>query len=213
MPVRVPAPGALVVVGMQNDLLHPDGFFGRRGLINVSAKQRQAVLDNVNALATAFRAAEWPVVQALWQLRPDHLNASYSHQWRRLGLRDAGALAGGSWGAALVDGLVVGADDFVLPLTSHSAFQFTPLDRILRNCRSTTCVLVGGAATEAIDDSTRQGAAFGYRVVLPADAIYPASEEHLRQTLGSRAETSTTREVLDLVTAGGLAEQQPVASR
>jgi gluconolactonase len=209
MPVRRDASYALIVVGLQNDLIHPDGFFVREGLLSLSDEERARVLENVTAIATAMREAECPVVHAHWQLRPDHLDASYSRQWRRLGLKDAGALVKGSWGAEPLEGLAVGEDDFILPLTSHSAFQFTHLDRILRNCGVETCVLVGGPATEGLDDSARQGAAYGYRILLPADAIYPYQIEHLQKTLSNRAHTVSTAEVLDMIKALPIAVPQP----
>src|SRR5690242_3555983 len=105
---------------MQNDLVDPDGFFQRAGQAQLSQEERAEVVERINTLVQAMRQAEWPVVQACWQLRPDHLDACYSIPWRRLGLQEAGALVRGSWGAELAPELLQGPDDFVVPLVSHS---------------------------------------------------------------------------------------------
>jgi nicotinamidase-related amidase len=199
--VRRDARAALIEVGLQNDLAHPQGFFHRRGLLRLSDAERARVVEHVERLATSVRRAEWPVVHAVWQLRPDHLDAAYARPWWRLGLREAGALVRGSWGAELLEGVTQAADDFVVPLVSHSAFQFTHLDRILRNCGVQTCLVVGGSASGGVEDTARQAAAYGYRVLLVADAIYPAALDHLRR-LANRAETvSTTDQALALLDA------------
>lgn len=198
-----------MIVGMQNDLFDPQGFFCSRRLIELQDEEREGVLKSINSLAGTVRRVEGPVVQALWQLRPDHLNASYSVQWKRLGLREAGALVKGSWGAEPTPGLTREADDFILPVSSHSAFQFTNLDRILRNCEVDTCVVVGGAATDAVEDTIRHGASFGYRMLLPIDAIYPASNEHLKR-LTNRADITTTSDLLNTIRAGAEPELRPV---
>ena len=199
--VRRDARAALIEVGLQNDLAHPQGFFHRRGLLRLGEAERARVVENVEALAAGARRAEWPVVHAVWQLRPDHLDAAYALPWWRLGLREVGALVKGSWGAELLEGVTQGADDFVVPLVSHSAFQFTHLDRILRNCGVQTCLVVGGSASGGVEDTARQAAAYGYRVLLVGEAVYPASLDHLRR-LANRAETvSTTDQALALLHA------------
>jgi nicotinamidase-related amidase len=193
--VRRDARRALIGVGLQNDLAHAEGFFRRRGLLRLSEAELADTLANVERLAASFRAAERPVIHAMWQLRADHLDASYGVPWQRLGLREAGALVKGSWGAEPLVG--VDAEDFVVPLVSHSAFQFTHLDRILRNCGVQACLVVGGTASGGVEDTARQAAAYGYEVLLVEDAIYPSSPEHLRR-LANRAETVSTARALEL---------------
>jgi gluconolactonase len=193
--VRRDAGCGLIILGLQNDLVHPDGFFGRKGLGRVAEAELGRVIENVNALAARLRETGRPVVHGCWQLRPDHLDAGYSAQWRRLGLREAGALVRGSWGAALHPQLVVAEDDFLLPLTSHSAFQFTALDRTLRNCGVRACILAGGPVNEGIDDTARQGAALGYLMFLGSDAIYPPDSPHLA-SLSTRGDVLATAALL-----------------
>ena len=205
MAVHPPAEWAIVVLGLQNDLAHPDGFFVRNGFVQVPASELAGIVEKVNAITGVFRRQGWPVIPVYWDLRPDHLNAFYSIQWGRYGLRESGALVKGSWGAQFLEELHLCPDDFFLSVTSHSAFQFTPLDRILRNCGVTRCVLVGGSASEGIDDSARQGAAYGYHMYLVPDAIYPYRAAHL-ETLASRADTIQCGDLLKMIVSPSSAD-------
>jgi nicotinamidase-related amidase len=183
---------------MQNEVLHPDGFFHRKGYLQLSGEERALLLTNVNRLAAKMREAQLPVIHGFWSLRPDYLDACFSQQWRRRGLQENGAFVQDTFGAAFVDGLALGEDDFFVPLKSHSAFQFTPLDRILRNCKAETCILVGGTASGSVDDSTRQGTAYGYRMLLVPDAIYPLNSPYVRG-MTNRGEIIMTDDLLELI--------------
>ena len=205
MSVHSPAEWAIVVLGMQNDLVHPDGFFVRNGLAKLPGSELARILENVNVITAAFRRQRWPVIQAHWELRLDHLDAFYSVQWRRYRLQESGALVRGSWGAQFLAELRLGPDDFFLPVTSHSAFQFTALDRILRNCGVTRCALVGGSASEGIDDSARQGAAYGYLMYVVPDAIYPYRDPHL-ETLANRADAVQCGDILKMIVSPSLVD-------
>jgi nicotinamidase-related amidase len=206
VPVRTDARQALLVLGMQNDSVHPQGFFQRTGLLTISTTDRCAQLANVCLLADAMRRTGCPVIHGQWAFRPDYLDCHFSQQWQRLGLQEQRVFVKDTPGAAFVDGLDVGEQDFLLPLATHSAFQFTALDRLLRNCGVEACVVVGGAAHESVDDTTRQGAAYGYRMLLVPEAIYPLDSPHLA-TLRTRAECVSLADALELtrmpaVTAG-----------
>lgn len=198
MPVRRDARYALILIGMQNELLHPDGFFHRKGFVGLEAEERAGLIRNVTQLAAKMRQAERPVIHAHWSFRADYLDSSFSQQWRRRGLQENLVFVKNSFGAAFVEGLDVAPDDFLLPLRSHSAFQFTHLDRTLRNCGVETCILAGGTASGGIDDTARQGAALGYRMLLVPDAIYPLGSSHL-QTLVTRADRIQTGDLLELI--------------
>lgn len=198
-----PARHALIILGMQTELLSQEGFFHRRGLISVDEGDVPALVSRVNALASLFRAAGMPVFHGSWSFRPDYADCAYSKQWLRHGLREAGVLVEGSAGVSFVEGLEHRHDDFYIPLKAHSAFQYTPLERILRNCNVETCVLVGGDGDGAIDDSARQGTAYGYRIILAPDAIFPLNNMHIRR-LVNRAEILDSRLVGRILRLGSL---------
>jgi nicotinamidase-related amidase len=97
-------------------------------------------------------------------------------------------------------------------MPSHSAFAFTPLDRILRNCGVETCIVMGGTVTDAIDDTVRQGAAYGYRMLIVVDAVFPPSSDHL-SSLSTRADFLETDEVARLISLDAIPRTLPVGFR
>jgi nicotinamidase-related amidase len=198
-----PARHALIILGMQKELLSEDGFFNRNGLVSVDKEDVPALVSKVNALASSFRAVGMPVFHGTWSFRPDYADCAYSKQWLRHGLRESGVFVAGSAGVSFVEGLEHCDDDFYIPLKAHSAFQYTPLERILRNCNVETCVLVGGDGEGAIEDSARQGTAYGYRIILPPDAIFPLNNIRVRQ-LVNRAEILDSHLVGDILRLGSL---------
>ena len=203
MPVRPDSRHALVLIGMQNEVLHPHGFFHRKGYLRLPDEDRQLLLNNVNRLAAKMRELELPVIHGYWSFRPDYVDCCFSQAWRRRGLQQQAAFVKDTFGAAFIEGLELGEDDFFVPLRSHSAFQFTPLDRILRNCKTETCVIVGGTASGSVDDSTRQGTAYGYRTLLVPDAIYPLNSPYLDR-MTNRGEVIATDDLLKLLSLESL---------
>jgi nicotinamidase-related amidase len=191
---------ALVALGMQNELLDPNGFFHRQGYLQLPPDDVSLVVQKVGQIAARMRAANRPVIHGYWSFRQDYLDCSFSQQWRRRGLEQQGAFVEGSHGARFVDGLEIGEEDFLLSLKSHSGFQFTHLDRILRNCGVETCIIVGGTLSGSVDDTTRQGAAHGYRMLLVSDAIYPLNSPHL-ETLMTRSDRIDSADLLELIGA------------
>jgi gluconolactonase len=198
MAVRTDSRIAVIVLGMQNDLLHPDGFFHRGGFLNLSASDRELLVGNVRRILAKTREVNRPLIHAFWSFRPDYLDSSFSPAWQQRGLQQNHVLVNGTFGAAFIDGIDVRDDDFLLPLKSHSAFQFTHLDRTLRNCGVEACAVVGGIAAESVDDTTRQGAAYGYRMLLVRDTIAPLQSPHL-DTLRTRGEMIDTADLLGLL--------------
>ena len=188
---------ALILMDLQNDYLHPQGLLHRRGLAASTEEERADLVRRVQALLQGARQAGAPVVWVRTALRPDHLDSALSTRLRDdMGLTpESGFLVEGSWGAALIAELQPGVDDPVITKTGHSAFQFTPLDRLLSNLGVDACVVVAGGVLDGLEESARQGAALGFEVYIPVDAVSAAARErHRGWTM--IADLTTTDEVL-----------------
>ncbi len=143
---------AVLVVDMQNDFCHPDGWLGHIGVDVAPARRPIAPLRRV---LPALRGAGVPVVWLNWGNRPDRLNLSpallhvYNPTGAGVGLGDrlpnsgAAVLEAGSWAAAIVDELVPDPADIHVAKYRMSGFPDTPLDSILRNLRVTTLLFAG----------------------------------------------------------------------
>ncbi len=104
---------ALIVVDIQNDFCHPDGWLASIGVDVAPARKPIAPLQ---ALLPALRHQGVPIIWLNWGNRPDRLNLSpsilhvYNPDGTGTGLGDplrngAHVLEEGSWAAAVVDEL------------------------------------------------------------------------------------------------------------
>ena len=143
----------MIVIDMQNDFCHPDGWLASIGVDVAPARHADRAAGRAAAGACARQAV--PVIWVNWGTRPDRLNLSpalrhvYDPAGRGQGLGDtlhrtgAAVLQAGSWSARIVDELAPPDGDIQVAKHRMSGFWDTPLDPILRNLRLDT-VLFGG---------------------------------------------------------------------
>jgi nicotinamidase-related amidase len=202
---------ALLLIDLQKDFLHPQGLFQRRGFYRLSDEERNNLLENAHRLLQALRDAGKPVVWIKTALRADHLDSALP--WNIRLHKDLGPesqlLVEGSWGCEFLDELKPAEADVVVVKKGSSAFQFTYLDHVLSNLGVNACVAIGGPVAGALADSTRQGGALGYEMIVASDATFPANSPYLK-TLWNRAELKSTTDVLAAVTAAQPAEAAKV---
>jgi ureidoacrylate peracid hydrolase len=142
---------ALLVVDMQNDFCHPNGWFAAKG---IDASPIAAVVPTIERMTSATRAAGIPVLWLNWGVRPDRANLPH--------LTLAKGRAGGTptygdhspsgrgrilvrddWGAAIIDDLTVDASDIGVHKHRISGFWDNELDSMLRQRGITTLLFAG----------------------------------------------------------------------
>ncbi len=183
------AHSAMIVVDMQYDFCHPDGWLAGIG-VDVSAAR--ALIGPLRRLLPALRGAGVPVIWLNWGTRPDRINLSpalrhvYDPSGAGTGLGDpsprtgARVLQSGSWSARLVDELVADPADLHVEKHRMSGFWDTPLDAILRNLAVTT-VLFGGVNLDQCVLHTLADANFlGYDTLLVEDCAATTNPEFCR---------------------------------
>lgn len=170
---------ALIVVDMQNDFCHPDGWFGQKG---ISVKPMRKPINAIAALLPAWRATGAPVLWLNWGVRPDRLNLSPTIQfsgkrsadgvgYAERSPQDRGlSVVQGHWGAQVVDELQAAPHDVTVFKHRLSGFWDNELDSILRQ-QGIKTLLFAGVNTDRCVFSTLQDAGFlGYDCVLLSDA-------------------------------------------
>lgn len=171
------ARSALLVIDMQNDFCHPDGWLAS---IGVDVAPARAPIEPLRRLLPALRAAGVPVLWVNWGNRPDRLNLSpsllhvYKPDGGGTGLGDAlpnGArvLEAGSWSAAVVDELPAAATDIQVAKYRMSGFWDTPLDAILRNLDVSTLMFAGVNADQCVLCTLQDANFLGYDCLLLQD--------------------------------------------
>ena len=178
------ARSALIVVDMQNDFCHPDGWLAG---IGVDVAPARSCIGPLQSLLPAVRAAGLPVIWVNWGNRPDLANISpalihvYDGAARGQGLgapcgpREAPVLEKGSWSAQVVDELTQAPEDLRVDKHRMSGFWDTPLDAILRNLRVDTLFFGGVNADQCVLHTLADANFLGYDTVLVEDATATTS--------------------------------------
>lgn len=183
---------ALIIIDMQNDFCAPDGWVAGMGAETIGAR---ALIDPLNQVSAALRAAAVPIIWLNWGVRPDRLNLSpgtlhpFNPNGRRPGL--AGQLNGpgpahpvlekDSWGARIIDGLVQGASDAYVDKHRISGFWDSPLDAILRNLGITTLLFAGVNADHCVLGTLMDANFHGYDTILLEDCTATTSPDFCMQ--------------------------------
>lgn len=176
------ARSALVVIDMQNDFCHPQGWLASIGVDIAPARQP---IEPLQRLLPWWRQHGGPVVWLNWGVRADRRNLSpallhvYNPDGRSVGLADvlpdapqpgSRVLTEGHWGAELVEGLAAAEGDIRIAKHRMSGFWDTPLDAVLRQAGVQT-VFFGGVNADQCVLATLMDANFaGYDTVLVEDA-------------------------------------------
>jgi nicotinamidase-related amidase len=175
---------AIIVVDMQNDFCHPDGWLAHIG-VDVSPACRP--IAPLSKLLPLLRRAAVRVIWLNWGNRPDRLNLSpalhhvYNPTGKGIGLGDplpangARVLEFGSWAAAIVDGLAVEPSDIHVAKYRMSGFQDTVLDSILRNLGVTTLLFAGVNADQCVLCTLQDANFLGYDCLLIEDCAATTS--------------------------------------
>ena len=206
------AAAALIVVDMQNDFCHPDGWLAHIGVDIAPARTPIAPL---RALVPQLRAFDVPVVWLNWGNRPDRLNLSpslihvYNADGASVGLGDplpangARVLEKDSWAAAVVDELPAAPEDIRVDKYRMSGFWDTPLEAILRNLRVDTLFFAGVNADQCVIWTLADANFLGYDCVMLEDCCattspafcWDATLYNVRQCFGFTANST------DMITA------------
>lgn len=184
------AKAAFLVIDMQNDFCHPDGWLAYIGVDITPARTPIHPLKNLLSL---FREHQVPIIWLNWGNRPDLLNISasvrhvYNPTGDGIGLGDplpkngAPVLMAGSWAAAVVDELEQKPEDICIDKYRMSGFWDTPLDSVLRNLGKTTLFFGGVNADQCVMVTLQDANFLGYDCILVKDCTATTSPEYCWQ--------------------------------
>lgn len=205
---------ALLILDLQNDVIHPRGAFASSGA--PAHAKSQNVVANVKALAAAFRAKGAPVIHIhhLPETRTSMLNAPLF-----AGVAEANACVPGTWGGAPVDGLKPQKGDILVEKQRMSGFYNSTLDSKLRGLGVSRIVVTGAWTNFSVEHTSRDGADLGYEVTVVTDGTSTVSDEWqnaaLNYALTNIADRLSTAEVLKAigVPAAAAAKKAPAKAK
>lgn len=177
---------ALVVVDMQNDFIHEDGWFAGKG---IEPEPLRAPIPAINALTGFARTHEVLVIWLNWGVRGDGLNlppnVAYAGSRRadERGYTDpdpnghGNALERGSWGAQIYDALDTDPADIFIEKSRLSGFTDNDFDGVLRNLGVHTLVFTGINIDRCVFATLTEATFRGYDAILVEDAVETPSPE------------------------------------
>jgi nicotinamidase-related amidase len=177
---------ALIVIDMQNDFCHPQGWLAS---IGVDVSPARAPIAPLAKLLPEWRAHGLPVLWVNWGNRPDRANLSpaalhvYNPDARSNGLGakatplSTKVLEKNSWGAAVVDELTPQPQDICIDKFRMSGFWDTPLDSILRQMGMQTLLFAGVNADQCVLATLMDANFAGYDTLLLEDASATTSPD------------------------------------
>lgn len=180
----------IIVVDMQNDFCHPNGWLAS---IGVNIAPARTPIQPLSALLPKLRAAKIPVIWVNWGTRPDRLNLSPAlrHVYDPTGngpglgnpLPSTGSpvLQAGSWSAQIVEDLTPPDDDIQVAKHRMSGFWDTPLDSILRNLRLDTLLFAGVNLDQCVLHTLADANFLGYDTILVEDCAATTNPDFCRE--------------------------------
>ena len=202
---------ALIILDLQNDVIHPKGKFADSG--SPAHAKKQNVVGNVKAIAEAGRAKGMPIIH-IHMLLDDgtcKLNAPLFQS-----CVDAKALVRGTWGAEALPGVKPQKGDLIVEKQRMSGFHNTLLDTKLRGLGVEQVLVTGAWTNFSVEHSCRDGADLGYRMAVVTDGTSTIDDEWqnaaLSYALTNIAERVSTAEVLKALgaPAAAAAKKAPV---
>jgi ureidoacrylate peracid hydrolase len=199
-----PKNAALIIVDMQNDFVHDDGFtnkFSKGGEVQeMPIDLLKKPIPAINRLAECFRKKGKEVIYIYTACEPDYSDVAMPLKTIAKA-KEVGALVKGSWGAQMIDELAPREGDHLVRKHSYGGFFQTPLDRILRNLNITDLIVTGVNTNFCVETTVREAVAYGYEVTLVSDATASFDPEGHKATLKVIAagfgEVMTTEDILE----------------
>lgn len=176
---------AIVVVDMQNDFCHPDGWLGS---IGVDVSPCRAPIAPLQGLLPVLRKHDMPVIWLNWGNRSDRANLPpsvlhvYDPDGQSTGIgkplaNGAHVLEENSWSAAVVDELAPVDGDISVSKYRMTGFQDTELEAILRNLDVTTLLFAGVNADQCVYNTLTDAVARGFDAILLEDCSATSSPD------------------------------------
>jgi nicotinamidase-related amidase len=179
----------LLVIDMQNWVMDEER---RQPRPQFYADARTEVIPNVARLIGACRSHGVEVVYTVME------NQTADGRDRSLDYKLSNFFIGkGSHDARVIDALLPGADEMVIPKTSSSLFNSTNFEYLVRNIGLDTIAVTGFLTDQCVDHTIRDGADRGFHMICVSDACATDTQERHAAALNAfqgycRMETADT---------------------
>jgi len=156
---------AALVVDMQNDFCHPDGFLGKAGM---NLKDIRAMIPSLARLVDAVRAIGVRIFMVQSLMEEHYLSPAMRYRKLRIG-RSEDICKEHSWGQQQIEELFPHPEDVVINKHTYSAFLGTKLTEKLVDEEIQTLIVTGVLTEVCVETTVRDSACLHFYNVIPKD--------------------------------------------
>lgn len=160
----IPGRTALVVIDPQNDFLHPDGWYAKKG---VDISHMRSSIEPTKRLVRAARARRVPVVWTRHGYRSMRDAGPFIEH--RPFLKDGG-LRQGTWGYEVLAELELRPEDWVIDKMRLSAFFQSNLETVLRSLDAETVLFAGVLTNQCVAATSKDASFRDFKPIVVAEA-------------------------------------------
>ncbi|MBI2861458.1 MAG: cysteine hydrolase [Chloroflexi bacterium] len=171
---------ALVVIDLQNDYCHPEGFWAKRGF---PMDLIQKMLPRLYRFIDETRAAGVTV----FFVRTHHIRGwTIPESWPARSHEPGGVpVAPDTWGAEFLSGVQPREGDYIITKHRYSSFIGTDLELVLRAIGIKTVLITGVAANVCCESTAREAYMRDFYVAFVEDGTATHSEAEHHATLNN----------------------------
>ncbi len=172
---------ALLILDLQNDVVHEDGAFASEE--SIQHARDQEVIEHARRLAESCRAAGVPVIH-LWYVVDAECRVLPANAGIFNGIKESGAFVRGGWGAQPAAGLEPAEGDFVVERMRVSGWQDSQLEAITSALGLDTLIIGGAWTNMSVEHTARTGADKGFDVLVAEDCCSSMNADWHRAAVG-----------------------------
>lgn len=165
---------ALLLMDLQNDIVHAEGKLGRHGL--AAQAEKRGVVRNARAVLAAARGHKLRIAHVRLAFRPDYLDA-LSVAPRIARLKEMGAAQAGTWGTEFIADVVPAEGELVVSKQCVNPFFNTGLYSWLARHQVRNLALCGVATNQVVESAARYADDAGFGVTVLEDCCSSVSDE------------------------------------
>lgn len=192
---------ALLLVDMQNDILHANGAYGRA---KIHLDNRRTLFEQLMKVTETFREIDATIISTNFTLIADtNHNPLISNELGETHpFLNRGDFQHGKWGHQLVDELAPA--NYIVNKIASSAFYMSYLDWLLKKLGTETLLIGGMSTNESVASTLRDAHTHGYKTILLEDGCAAFDVEAHKVTLNALryiTEVKSCKEVVAMMKA------------
>lgn len=171
---------ALLVIDMQNDSLHDEGYLAKLAKISDTKFDlafRRSAIPGIRKLAHTFREMGIAVVYCQTMVEHDWSDSGMPRGLKRPQDTSLTYFVRGTWGAQIVDELAPAEKDYVVIGKCYNKFLYSALELYLRNKAIDTLIFTGVGTNACVQSTLRGAADLGFRTIVAIDGTAAKSPE------------------------------------